>query len=348
MPDISQTTEGKAKVQRIKVHAHLCALLFLSVVSLAQVRETGRVQVQAVQPPPPAGQTGNVPPVSESSLGRDSFSTSITGTRATLGPGDLLEITVFDTPELAQRTRINGEGKITMPLIGEIAASGLLPNELELTIRRKLIEGQFVRDPQVSVFVTEYAGQTAFITGEVNKPGGYSLLRSHRLRDIISLAGGLSSRAGNTVTIAREGEPQPLSIDLSGRDENQSNPEIKPGDNITVAQSGIVYVLGDVERPGGFVIDRRSSLSVMQALALAEGIKSSASTSKARLIRTNQEQREEIPLDLKKILKSQRPDILLQAGDIIFVPGSLLRGMGRRSIETILATASGVAIYSRP
>jgi polysaccharide export outer membrane protein len=265
-----------------------------------------------------------------------------------LGPGDLLEITVFDTPELAQRTRINGEGKITLPLIGEITASGLSPNELELTIRRKLIEGQFVRDPQVSVFVTEYAGQTAFITGEVNKPGAYSLLRSHRLRDLISLAGGLSSRAGNTVTIAREGEPQPLSIDLSGQDENQSNPEIKPGDNITVAQSGIVYVLGDVERPGGFVIDRRSSLSVMQALALAEGIKSSASISKARLIRTNQEQREEIPLDLKKILKSQRPDILLQAGDIIFVPGSLLRGMGRRSIETILATASGVAIYSRP
>lgn len=338
-------------MRRTKVSAHSRVLLFLSFLSLAspaQVRESGRVQVQAVQPPAPAGQTGNVSPVSESALGRDSFSTSITGTRATLGAGDLLEITVFDTPELAQRTRINGEGKITMPLIGEIAANGLSPNELELTIRTKLIEGKFVRNPQVSVFVAEYAGQTALIAGEVNKPGAYSLLRSHRLRDLISLAGGLTSRAGNTVTIAREGEPQPLNIDLSGHDENQSNPEIKPGDNITVAQSGIVYVLGDVERPGGFILDRRSSLSVMQALALAEGIKSSASLSKARLIRTKQEQREEIPLDLRKILKSQRPDILLQAGDIIFVPGSLTRGLGRRSLETILATASGVAIYARP
>jgi polysaccharide export outer membrane protein len=260
----------------------------------------------------------------------------------------LLEITVFDTPELAQRTRINGEGKITLPLIGEIPAGGMTADELEGAIRRKLMEGQFVRDPHVSVFVAEYAGQTAFIIGEVNKPGAYSLLRSHRLQDLISVAGGLTARAGNTVTIVREGEPQPIHIDLSSQDQNQNNPEIKPGDNITVAQSGIVYVLGDVERPGGFIIDRRSSLSVMQALALAEGIKSSASLSKARLIRTNQEQREEIPLDLRKILKSQRPDIPLRAGDIIFIPGSLTRGMGRRTIDTILATASGVAIYSRP
>ena len=335
-------------MQSTKFPARLCFFLFLGAVSQAQVRETGRVQVQAVQPPPPAGQAGNGPAVSESSLGRDSFSTNITGTRATLGPGDLLEITVFDTPELAQRTRVNGEGKISMPLIGEIAAGGLSPNELERTIRSKLIEARFVKDPQVSVFVAEYAGQTAFITGEVNKPGAYSLLRSHRLEDLISVAGGLTARAGNSVTIAREGEPQPLHIDLSEPDQNQSNPEIRPGDNVTVAQSGIVYVLGDVERPGGFIIDRRSSLSVMQALALAEGIKSSASLSKARLIRTNQEQREEIPLDLRKILKSQRPDIPLQAGDIIFVPGSLTRGLGRRTIDTILATASGVAIYARP
>jgi polysaccharide export outer membrane protein len=314
-------------------------------VPLAQVRQTGRLQDQAVRP---AVQTASPSAVPESSLMRDSFSTSVTGARVALGPGDLLEITVFDTPELAQRTRVSNEGKITMPLLGEINARGLSPNELEATIRSKLIEGQFVKDPQVSVFVVEYAGQTAFITGEVNKPGGYALLRSHRLRDLISVAGGLTPRAGNSVTIARDGNPQPIHVDLNSQDEAQNNPEVMPGDNITVPQTGIVYVLGDVERPGGFVLDRRSSLSVIQALALAEGTKSSASLSKARLIRTNQEQREEIPLDLRKILKSQRPDVFLQAGDIVFVPGSLTRGMGRRAIDTILATASGVAIYSRP
>lgn len=323
-----------------------CAVLLLSSTAVAQVREPGRVSGQATQPQ--AVQSANPSTGPESSLGRDSFSTSVTGARVALGPGDLLEITVFDTPELAQRTRVSSQGKITMPLLGEIDVLGVSPSELEGTIRNKLIEGQFIKDPQVSVFIAEYAGQTAFISGEVNKPGPYALLRSHRLRDVISVAGGLTPRAGNAVTIVREGGTQPIHVDLNGQDEIQSNPEVMPGDNITVAQSGIVYVLGDVERPGGFILDRRSSLSVIQALALAEGTKSSASLSKARLIRTSQEQREEIPLDLRKILKSQSQDVLLQAGDIIFVPGSLTRGMGRRAIDTILATASGVAIYSRP
>jgi polysaccharide export outer membrane protein len=235
-----------------------------------------------------------------------------------------------------------------MPLIGEIAILGLKPNELEKIIRGKLIEGHFVKNPQVSVFVAEYAGQTAYITGEVNKPGAYPLLRSHRLRDLIAVAGGFTPRAGNTVTISHAGDTgERTRFELSS-DENQSNPEIKPGDNVSIGQSGIVYVLGDVERPGGFVLDRRSSLSVIQALALAEGTKSSASLNKARLIRATGEQREEIPLKIRSILQSKSPDLILQSGDIIFVPGSLTHGMGRRTIDTILATASGVAIYARP
>src|SRR5262249_41086905 len=157
-----------------------------------------------------------------------------------------------------------------------------------------LIDGRFVKDPQVSVFVAEYAGQVAFVTGEVSRPGAYSLLRSHRLRDLISVAGGLTSRAGNKVTIGHEGSAAAKLIDLIKHDEECSKPEIMPVDNITVGQSGVVYVLGDVERPGGFLLDRRSSLSVIQALALAEGTKSSASLTKARLIRATGEQRQEI------------------------------------------------------
>ena len=330
-----------------KVLLGLMAVISLPGVVRAQVRESGRLEVQAGRAQ--AGQAGNASNVPQSPLTRDSFSTSVTGAQVALGPGDLLEITVFDTPELAQRARVSSEGTITMPLIGEITVRGLWPNELEKMIRSKLIDGHFVKDPQVNVFVAEYAGQVAYVTGEVNKPGAYSLLRSHRLRDLLSVAGGLTLRAGNAVTIAHEGDAaQPTRVDLSDGDENHGNPEIMPGDNITVGQSGIVYVLGDVERAGGFVLDRRTSLSVLQALALAEGPKPSASLKKALLIRTTTEQRQEIPLNLRMILQSKSPDVLLQAGDIIFVPGSLTRGMGRRTIDTILATASGVAIYSRP
>lgn len=290
-------------------------------------------------------------PASTNPFGTDQlsgFSTSITAVQVTLGPGDLLDINVFDTPELTQKVRVSSQGTIELALIGEILVRGMTPEELERLIARKLVEGHFVKSPQVSVFVAEYAGQVAYVTGEVLRPGAYPLLRSHRLLDLISVAGGLSSRASNVVTIKRAGDtPQLIQVDLRDtNDEDGSNPEILPGDSIIVGQTGIVYVLGDVGRPGGFPLDRRSTLSVMQALSLAEGPKPSASISKTVLIRTTQGNRQEIPIDLKMILKTHSPDPSLQAGDIVFVPGSLTRGMGRRSIETILATASGVAIYA--
>jgi polysaccharide export outer membrane protein len=332
-------TGGKVKMRPCKTILSLGVTLLLPVLVWCQGRESGRVQAEAV-----AGQTQ---PGGAGAPSGDSFSTGVTGVRVALGPGDLLEISVFDTPELSHRTRVDSDGKISMALIGEINVRGMSPDALEKLIRQKLIDGNFVKDPQVSVFVAEYAGQTAFITGEVTRPGAYPVLRSHRLGDLISVAGGLTSRAGNTVTISHEGDSAPLMrFDLSSQDESQRNPEIKPGDSITVSQAGIVYVLGDVERPGGFVLDRRSTLSVMQALALAEGVKSSASLSKVSLIRTTQESRQEIPLNLRMILKSQSPDPALQAGDIIFVPGSLTRGMGRRTIDVILQSAGFAAVYA--
>jgi polysaccharide export outer membrane protein len=277
----------------------------------------------------------------------DALSTSITSARVALGPGDQLAIDVFDTPELAQLVRVNSEGKIRLVLIGEISVQGMAPDALEKLIRGKLIDGHFMKDPQVSVYVREYAGQMAYVTGEVMRPGAYPLLRSHHLLDLISLAGGLTSRAGNAVTIVRQGDSTPLiQVDLGDKDEDRRNPEVGPGDRITVGQTGIVYVLGDVTRPGGFLLDRRSTLSVVQALALAEGSLPSASLSKAVMIRTTQGNRQETPLNLKMILKSQSPDLLLQAGDIIFVPGSLTHGMGRRSIEIIESSIGLAGIYA--
>jgi len=278
---------------------------------------------------------------------RDAFSTTMTGARVVLGPGDQLEISVFDTPELTQRVRVNSEGKITLALIGEIAVRGMSPDNLGKVITRKLIDGNFMKDPQVSVFVLEYAGQMAYVTGEVARPGAYALLRSHRLLDLVSVAGGLTSRAGNRVTIVRgEGSAPPIQVDLSDKDENRSNPEILPGDSITVSQAGIVYVLGDVDRPGGFVLDRRSKLSVVQAVALAQGTKPSASLSKALLIRTTGEIRQEIPLNLKMILKSASPDPHLIAGDIVYVPSTIIHGMGRKSLEVIEESVGLAAVYA--
>jgi polysaccharide biosynthesis/export protein len=304
----------------------------------AQTKVQGASQLTLPEPPPTQG--------APRSFSGDALATPITGARVALGSGDLLEIGVFDTPELSQKVRVNIDGKIVLPLIGEVSVQGLSPDLVEKSIRTRLIAGHFVRDPQVSVFVAEYAGQMAYITGEVNRPGAYPLLRLHHLADLIAVAGGLSARASNTVTITHQGDTASSEVDLADKNEKQRSPEILAGDSIIVGQTGIIYVLGDVTRPGGFLLDRRTTLSVVQAVALAEGTTTTASVRKAQLIRATDGVHQMIPIDLKTILKSESPDPLMQPGDILYVPQSLTRGMGRLSIQTILATISGVAIYS--
>lgn len=305
----------------------------------AQTRE---LRSLPATPPPAAGGTS----AASARLG-DSLSTGITSATVELGPGDLLEVTVFDTQELTQKVRVSSNGRVVLALIGEVDVRGITTDTLQGLIREKLVTGRFVKDPQVSVFALEFAGQTANITGEVNRPGAYPLMRSHHLMDMLAVAGGLSSRAGNTVAIthSRTGT-LPMLVDLSDKDLARRDPEINPGDSITVGETGIVYVLGDVMRPGGFLLDRRGTLSVVQAVALAEGTTPSASIRKLELIRVADGKRVVVPIDLKGILKAHNPDLQMEAGDILYVPTSLIRGLGRASIQTILATASGVAVYS--
>ena len=292
-------------------------------------------------PPPPTG------PAGINSLPGDTLTTSVTGARAVLSAGDLLDIGVFDTPELTQRVRIDGEGQITLPLIGTLNVKGSSPTVVRNMIRERLIVGHFVKDPQIAIFVAEYAGQMVYVSGEVNRPGAYSLLRNYHLMDLLSVAGGLTSRAGNAVTITRSADPKhPLILDLGDREIESNNPDISPGDSVSVGPAGVIYVLGAVGRGGGFLLDRRIPLTVMQALSLAEGPSQVASLRKASLIHSADPNPEPIPIDLKMILQSKEPDVRLRAGDILWVSDSQTRNLGRLAISTILATAGGVAVYA--
>jgi polysaccharide export outer membrane protein len=276
----------------------------------------------------------------------DPLSTSITSARALLGPGDLLEINVFDTPELSQRVRVDSDGNITLALLGEMSVRDMTSVQLERKIAGGLITGRFVRKPHVSVFVAGFAGQVAYVTGEVNRPGAYPLMRSHRLRDLVAVAGGPTAKAGNLATIVREGDkPETLQANLNGAESEQDNPEILPGDRITVDHAGIVYVLGKVGRPGGFLIDRHNTVTVLKALSLAEGLQSSASINKATLLRKTDDGNLEIAINIEEILKGKSPDLAVRDGDILYINGSFLRGLGRETFTTILGTASTAAIY---
>jgi polysaccharide export outer membrane protein len=277
----------------------------------------------------------------------ESLLTGITSARATLGAGDLLEIGVFDVPELTQRVRVDGEGKIALPLIGQLSVSGNSADSVRALVRQRLIAGHFVRDPQVSLFVIEYAGQMVYISGEVNRPGAYSLLRNYRLMDLVAVAGGMTARSGNLITLTREGDPgHPIRIHLNDRGEAEDNPTISPGDSVLVGPAGVVYVLGGVTRPGGFILDRRTKMTVLEALALAEGPTQVASLHNATLIHSTDPNPQPIPIDIKMIVKTEKPDLVLQGGDIIWVADSQTRNLGRLAISTILATAGGVAVYA--
>jgi polysaccharide biosynthesis/export protein len=265
-----------------------------------------------------------------------------------IGGGDLLKISVFGAPESDQEVRVDQDGNISLNFIGSVHIAGLTTNQAQDLIAKKLVAGGFFTQPQVSVFAKEYATQGVSVLGEVQRPGVYPLLGARRLFDVLSLAGGTSQKAGKVVSITHRDHPEsPLSLTLS-KDPNESakaNVDIFGGDTIMVSKAGVVYIVGDVKRPSGVIMDNGSDMTVLQAIAMAEGTNSTAALNKAKLIRTTPGGRQELPLALKDILASKAPDIHLQAEDIIFVPNSAAKAAYRRTMDVIIQTASGVAIY---
>jgi polysaccharide export outer membrane protein len=218
-------------------------------------------------------------------------------------------------------------------------------------VAKRLIEGGYFVDPQVSIFVKEYATQGISVLGEVQKPGIYPLLGSHKLFDAISAAGGTTARAGNTVTITRRNLPEtpeavPLFYGPNGS-QPRSNVQVLPGDTVVVSKAGIVYVVGDVGKPGGFVMEN-SEMTVLQAVAMAQGPGQDAKLNSAKLIRRVSGELQEIPIPLKEILAAKSPDLNLQPEDIVFVPNDTGKTAFKKSLALILQTASGIAIYRRP
>jgi len=268
-----------------------------------------------------------------------------------IGAGDLLEVSLYGVPDFKTDVRVNSSGEISLPMLGAAAVSGLSVEQAETLIERKLSQKGLFNNPHVTVFEKEYATQGISVLGEVQKPGIYPLLGSRRLYDAISAAGGTTPKAGRYVLITRRNDPQrsvraPL---LTGAPESmENNVPVKPGDTIVVSKAGVVYVVGDVRQPGGFVMENGNDITVLKAIALAQGTNPNAGLSAARLIRNTPEGPKDVPLSLKKILTAKAPDLQLQPDDIVFVPSSAGKGAAKRGAEAILQMATGVAIWRIP
>jgi polysaccharide biosynthesis/export protein len=270
-------------------------------------------------------------------------------TDITIGAGDMLDVSVFDTPELSGKIRVSEQGNASLPLIGDLHLAGLSTNAAQDLIERKLIDGDFVKDPQVSVIISEYATQGITILGEVNKPGIYPALGGKTLFDLISMASGLTPTAGNVAKVTHRGQLDDPAV-VALRDPNgamtSSNVALASGDTVVIGRAGIVYVIGDVGKPGGFVIDS-NHMTVLQALALAEGVKPTAALGKARIMRKTSQGVEEKPLALKKIMAAKAEDPEVHPGDIVFVPGSAAKSAMKRGAQSALGIVSGMAVYGR-
>jgi len=267
-----------------------------------------------------------------------------------IGSGDQIDMNVFNVPEMAQRQRVDDNGNYSVPLVGPIHLAGLSIQEAQSLIASKLEAGHYVRQPSVSLFISDFATQGVSVMGEVNKPGVYPVWGERRLFDMIAEAGGVTGRAGKIAVINHRNSPaapQNVVYTEGGAQDPESNPVIAPGDTIRITKSGVVYVLGDVNRPGGFPMDNNESLTIMQAVALAQGTSRTAKLGSARLVRNSDSGRQEIAVNLKSVMKGRTPDLALQNDDILYVPSSLAKTLADRSLPAIVAASSSAIIYTQ-
>ena len=304
---------------------------------------------------------------------------------ARIGPEDLLNISVFEAPEMNCTVRVTASGDLSIPLLGAIHAAGLTPAELESALQETL-RRNYMKDPHVGVFVQELQSHPVSVVGAVKTPGVFQMRGSKTLIEVLAMAQGLTDDAGDTILVMHEATGEAKSTDAGKQDSNPSeaaplfpsadapppaddekkneieevnlkkllesddsswNVAVRPGDIVKVPRAGIVYVVGEVQKPGGFVLQNNERISVLQALALAQGLTHTSAISRARIIRTNPStgERTELSMNLGKIFSGKARDTLLQATDVVFVPNSAAKSVFYRSSEAALQTAAGVAIY---
>ena len=282
-----------------------------------------------------------------------------------LGPEDELTIRVLDlADEIGDQTfRLDQEGAISLPMVGRVQAGGLTLAQLEAELAKRY--KRFLRDPQVNVSVAKFRSQPVSVLGYVNTPGMHQIEGGKTLFEVISLAGGLSDGAGSIIKITRQREYGPIPLPgaeldstgsftvaqvsvkaVIGGQDPAENIAIRPHDVITVPKGDIVYVVGSVKKPGGYLLGDRDVVSVLQSIAVAEGLDRNAAPSKAKILRTvpGSTGTTEIPVNLKAILAGKAPDVPIGANDVLFIPSSTGLKSGSLKAAEIAASLAGYAV----
>jgi polysaccharide export outer membrane protein len=371
-------------------------LVFFSVfLGLASLVTPPAAPAQQAVPPPAAAAAG-MPAVAPQTETTEEFNRRLENLRKSfgdrtaqrpddeyrIGAHDLLEINVFEAPELNRSLRVSAAGDISMPLAGAVHSAGLTARELEAALEFRL--RAYMKDPRVGVFVSSVESHPVSVVGAVKKPGVFQVRGAKSLLEMLSLAEGLSDDAGDAVLVMRgaglrfgadsardpvdavasaqqpasaaSGAPAPPGAEFQTVRVNlrellesadpRSNVPVYPGDIVKVTRAGIVYVVGDVKKPGGFVMRSDEKISVLKAVALAEGLTVTSAKSKMKIIRTDSAgERQEIPIDIDRIVAGKVQDPVLKPADILFVPHSTGKAALSRGSEAAFSAVTGLLIF---
>jgi polysaccharide export outer membrane protein len=281
-----------------------------------------------------------------------------------LGPNDKISIRTNDVEEVKYDVRIGQDGRVTLPQIGQLTAVGLTTEQLQKEIATRL--EKYVRRPDVTVEIFEFHSQPISVIGAVKAPGVYQVEGRKTLAEVLAMAGGTNESASYQVKITRRPEwgMLPLSgatldatsrcsvaeVDLKVLTEAldpRQNIEVRPNDVISVPRAAMIYVAGEVKHAGPVVLTERRNISVLQALSDAEGLATDAAPQKTRILRLvpQSERRAEILVDVRKIYEGKANDVPLQPEDILFIPTNQSKKALVRTLEALITTGSGVAVY---
>ena len=342
--------------------AWACFFLFFSV-AFVQAQD---IQAQDVQPQDQGGQPGDLQPQQGTQADTPAMGGGgVLGADYVIGPEDILTLEVMNVPELRETVRVENDGTIPVRLLGHVKAAGLTTSQLRTDLEKAWGES-FLEDPKVTVFIREFHAQPISVIGAVEKPGLYQLTGPRTLIEVISMAGGLARKpnpAGRFLYVTRKGgfedlqlaegmeqtAPDQVEIDLKQLVQSRDpalNIKMRPFDIVSVTKAGVIYVVGAVGKPGGYIMEDRERVTVLQALSMAGGTGPFAKKSAARIVRQGEnDSRQEIPVDLGKVMKGTGEDVEMAANDILIVPDSKGKYWGQRGVETAISTLTAAILY---
>jgi polysaccharide export outer membrane protein len=268
-----------------------------------------------------------------------------------VGSGDLIELTIYDNPDLSGHFRVDERGEIVVPLLGSVRVAGQTAAEIGRTIEKRYVEEAILPADRsyATVFISEYASQGITVSGEVKSPGLFPALGVRMLHDVMTAAGGVLITASSKVVITHKEDPDhPITVEYNPEALSPVIPQVQifPGDSVMVPRAGLVYVLGNVMRPGAYVLGGRNSLTVEAAMALAGNTGKAASTKRVHLIRTQESGRkEDIILGVNLILQGKAPDVAMKDGDILYIPTSNTKLALQQAISSAIGIGTSVATY---